>query len=143
VLQGRAVFPRRIVKPFGGRKSKQYPNLREPLADFCRLQALDGEKDYPPDRKVVEVMNAAGGANEEEVCNCLVYLYNERGLRPGTKNGAHSFAWFPRLSRTTSTVAKARGREYWSVDGTEREEFNRMMDAIELPDCRLTKETKR
>jgi hypothetical protein len=34
------------------------------------------------------------GAREGEVVDCLRYLRNERGLRPGTKNGPRHFSWF-------------------------------------------------
>jgi len=75
---------------------KQYPKLRALIAQFM---ADDPKKptaeDFPTDRKVVEIKDAAMGATEEEVVNCLVYLSNERGLRPNTKNGPRSFNWFP------------------------------------------------
>jgi hypothetical protein len=40
-------------------------------------------------------MDAARGASEEEVIRCFRYFHSERGLRPGTRNGPRSFAWFP------------------------------------------------
>jgi hypothetical protein len=72
---------------------KQYLQLREALADYMAT-ADDGEPVYPPDRLVVDVMDAAGGATEEEVIRCLRYLRDERGLRPGDKHGPRRFAWF-------------------------------------------------
>jgi len=50
---------------------------------------------YPRDRHLVDVMDAASGQTEEAVIACLKYLYFERGLKPGTRNGPRSFAWFP------------------------------------------------
>jgi hypothetical protein len=72
---------------------KQYPRLREALADYLTTPD-DGERVYPPERLAVDVMDAAGGATQEEVIGCLRYLRDERGLRPGTKHGPRGFAWF-------------------------------------------------
>ena len=58
------------------------------------MPAEDEERVYPSDRQVVDVMDAAKGATEPEVIQCLRYLYNERGLRPGTKHGPRHFSWF-------------------------------------------------
>jgi len=76
---------------------KQYLRLRELLAQYMMANPTDAteEKVYPTDRLVVEVMDASGGAGEEEVIACLRYHYNERGLRPGTENGPRHFSWFP------------------------------------------------
>jgi hypothetical protein len=57
-------------------------------------ESRTGETIYPKDRQVVDVLDAAEGATEEEVIQCLQYLYNERGLKPGTLHGPRSFAWF-------------------------------------------------
>ena len=57
----------------------------------------DDERVDPRERHVVDVMDAARGATEKEVVDCLRYLYHERGLRPGTKNGPRHFSWFPTL----------------------------------------------
>jgi hypothetical protein len=54
----------------------------------------DRERMSPPERLVVDVMDAACGATEEEVIECLRYLKEERGLRPGTEHGPRTFAWF-------------------------------------------------
>jgi hypothetical protein len=79
---------------------KPYPDLREAIA---RYMATDPQhpapEDFPTDRRVVEVIQAAGGASETEVVKCLRYLYDERGLRPGTTSGPRSFAWFPKVVR--------------------------------------------
>jgi hypothetical protein len=58
------------------------------------MSGPDDEKVYPSDRQVVDVMDAAGGAAEDDVLQCLAYLYHERGLRPGTRHGPRSFSWF-------------------------------------------------
>jgi len=73
---------------------KQYLQLRETLAGYM-TSGPDDEVVYPSYRQVVDVMDAAGGASEDEVLKCLAYLCNERGLRPGTKNGPRHFSWFP------------------------------------------------
>jgi hypothetical protein len=71
---------------------KQYPLLRKTLLQ-C-FSEPEQEDIYPSDRIVVDVMDAAGGATEQEVVACLRYLYNERGLRCGTRNGPRHWAWF-------------------------------------------------
>ena len=73
---------------------KQYTQLREMIADYM-MSAPDDEKVYPSARQVVDVMDAAEGVSEDEVLHCLTYLRNERGLRPGTRNGPRHFSWFP------------------------------------------------
>ncbi len=80
---------------FGGESSvcKQYLRLREALADYMTTED-DTERLYPSDRQVVDVMDAAIGASEEEAIQCLRYLRDERGLRPGTKHGPRHFGWF-------------------------------------------------
>ena len=75
-----------------GSQCKAYGKLREALADYMHVQGE--ERLYPPDRLVVDVMDAAGGATEQEVIACLNYLLVDRGLKPGTKGGPHYFAWF-------------------------------------------------
>lgn len=71
---------------------KQYPLLRETLFQCFREP---GQEDlYPSDRTVVDVMDAAGGATEQEVVACLRYLREERRLDPGTQNGPRHWAWF-------------------------------------------------
>lgn len=72
---------------------KTYPKLREALADY--MQESGEERIYPTDRLVVDVMDSAEGASEQEVIQCLVYFLEERGLRPGTRSGPRHFAWFP------------------------------------------------
>jgi len=66
---------------------KPNPKLREALTRYMRAE--------PTDRQVLDVLEAAAGATEAEVVDCLVFLYDQRKLRPGTDNGPRSFAWFP------------------------------------------------
>jgi hypothetical protein len=77
----------------GASPCKQYPRLREALAEYMATPD-DGERVYPPERLVVDVMDAAGGDTEDEVIDCLRFLKEERGLRPRTRNGPRNFAWF-------------------------------------------------
>lgn len=85
-----------------------------------------GEKIYPTDRHVVEVMDAANGASEYDVCLCLKHLYEERSLRPGTKHGPRTFAWFPTVVQeyfekraARDEVANPKGSDHWTADGSE------------------------
>jgi Helix-turn-helix domain len=71
---------------------KQYPRLQEAVADY--MAAPGEERITPSARLVVDIMNAAGGASEDEVIACLRCLREERGLRPGAKNGPRHFNWF-------------------------------------------------
>jgi hypothetical protein len=65
---------------------KQYPKVREALATYMGRR--------PSDRFVVEVMHVCEGENEAEVCEALHFLYEERGLKPGTRYGPRSWKWF-------------------------------------------------
>ena len=58
------------------------------------MNTPEDNKIYPRDRRLVDIMDAARGETEETVIACLNYLHFERGLKPGTKNGPRSFAWF-------------------------------------------------
>jgi hypothetical protein len=78
---------------FVGGGCRQYPRLREALADYMADED-DEERIYPSDRLVVDVMDVAGGASEDEVLRCLRYLCQERGLRRGAKHGPRTFSWF-------------------------------------------------
>jgi hypothetical protein len=69
---------------------KQYPRVREALAEYM-ITADDPECVSPPDRLVVDVMDAAAGASEDKVIRCLRYLREERRLLPGTKHGPRHF----------------------------------------------------
>lgn len=73
---------------------KQYPRVRDAVTEYM-MDGPEDERVEAPDRIVFEIMAAAPGRSEEEVLECLRYLRNERGLRPGTKNGPRQFAWFP------------------------------------------------
>jgi hypothetical protein len=119
---------------------KQYPRLWEALADYM-TSPDDGERVYPPERLVVDVMDVAGGVTEEEVIQCLRYLREERGLRPGTKHGPRSFAWF--RSVVADHFHQKRNREMvyappevpWDKrngPGISQQEFDSMTEAIEV-----------
>ena len=58
------------------------------------MTKTEDERVNPPDRLVIDVMDASAGATEEEVIRCLHYLRNERGLRPGARHGPRHFGWF-------------------------------------------------
>lgn len=118
---------------------KKYPRLRETLADYMTT-ADDGERVYPPERLVVDVMDAAGGASEDEVIECLRYLKDGRGLRPGTKNGPRHFSWFKTVVADYFLQKRNRETVYSppNVDSNEsngsrlsKEEFDAMTDALE------------
>jgi hypothetical protein len=71
---------------------QQYPKVRNCLA---RYMCLPGDEiEYPSDRMVVEILDAAGTYDELEVISTLDYLYDKRGLKPFTQHGPRSFAWF-------------------------------------------------
>ena len=124
---------------------KQYPKVQECLARY--MQLLGDEKEYPSDRTVVDIMDAAGTHDEREVIAALNYLYGERGLKPFTKNGPHSFAWFKTVlqdhfekRRRREEAANPSGFYEWQERNETRlaqAEFDSMTDAIELPDQRL------
>ena len=120
---------------------KQYPQLREALADY--MQAQDEERVYPGDRHVVDVMDAAEGATEHEVIDCLAYLRHERGLKAGARSGPRHFSWFPtvvgdyfRQKRERQAIANPAsssgisGKD-WS-DGLSEAVFNSMTEATEI-----------
>jgi hypothetical protein len=101
----------------------------------------DGERVSPPDRLVVDVMDAAAGATEVEVIECLDYLRNERGLRPGTKHGPRGFAWFKSVVADHFQQKRNREEVYappevdWerrNGPGLTQQEFDSMTDAIEI-----------
>jgi hypothetical protein len=113
---------------------KQYPRLREALARYM-MAGPEDEKVYPKPRHVVDVMDAAAGATEDEVLRCLSYLRDERGLKPGTRNGPRQFSWFPtvvgdyfRRQRDRQQAADPTGVP---DVGFSQAEFDSMTDAIE------------
>jgi len=119
---------------------KQYPKLREALADY--LQGPGEERVYPRSRRVVEVMDAAEGAAEQEVIDCLRYLREERGLKPGTRSGPRHFSWFPtvvgdyfRQKRERQAVANPPASRESSGKLSEAA-FNSMTEAIEIDGSR-------
>jgi hypothetical protein len=126
---------------FGADRSpcKQYPRLREALADYM-ITLDDPERVYPGDRLVVEVMDSAAGATEDEVVRCLKFLREERGLRPGTKDGPHHFSWFRTLVADYFQQKRARETVYGPPDagsdrrngsGLSQDDFDSMTDALD------------
>jgi len=130
-----------VLVPLPESLPKQYPKLREMLARYLSGSASPDPKDYPTDRRVVEVMDAAGpGVSEDEAVNCLCFLYNERGLRPGTKHGPRNSRWF--LTVVREHFENKRRQEEAANPSTYTEWADRndvrgvaMLEAIELPDA--------
>jgi Helix-turn-helix domain len=118
----------------------QYPQLREALADY--MQGQGEERVYPRDRHVVDVMDAAEGATEQEVIDCLQYLRQERGLMPGTLSGPRHFSWFPtvvgdyfRRKRERQAVTNPAGSSPPGDDrsrGLSEAVFDSMTETIEI-----------
>jgi hypothetical protein len=88
----------RLDPPSSSNEEPKYPRLREVLADYMMLPD-DGERVYPTERHVVDIMDSASGVSEDEVIHCLRYLYNDRRLRPGSRHGPRHFSWFKTVVR--------------------------------------------
>lgn len=122
---------------------KQYPQLREALADYMQ-DGTNEERIYPRDRHVVQVMDAAQGASEVEVIECLRHLREERGLLPGTRNGPRHFSWFPTVigDYFSKKLARSQGADPPSSsyrlggqqNGLSPSVFDSMTEAIEIAD---------
>ena len=113
---------------------KPYPRLSNALALYMMI-GPDDERVDPKPRHVVDVMDAAGGATEEEVLGCLFYLRDERGLEPGTRNGPRHFSWFPTV--VGEYFQRLRERQQAADPGAPDRDFSRaqfesMTDAIEI-----------
>jgi hypothetical protein len=117
---------------------KRYPRLREALADYM-MTTNEEERVNPPDRLVVDVMDASAGATEEEVIRCLHYLRNERGLRPGAKHGPRHFGWFKTVvadyfrqkSFREAVFTPPNADDQKNGAGLSKAEFDSMTDSIE------------
>jgi len=120
---------------------KQFPQLKEVLRRYFREP---GQEDLVPSgRLVADVMDAAG-ASEEEVIGALKYLYEVRGLKPGTRNGPRHWSWFKAVVADYFTQKRARedsanpcGFAEWEARNDYRldqAQFDTMLEAIELPD---------
>jgi hypothetical protein len=96
----------------------------------------EDEKIYPTPRQVVDVMDAAVGASEDEVLRCLVYLRDERELKPGTGNGPRYLSWFPTVVGNYFEGLRERRQsaEPMGVPDVNftRAQFDSMTDAIEI-----------
>ena len=102
-------FPKEIDSPPGApapSKCKPYPKVRECLARYMQLPG--DEKEYPSDRTVVDVMDAAGTHDEQDVIAALKYLFDDRGLKPFTQKGPRSFAWFKTVLQDHFTKKRER-----------------------------------
>ena len=118
---------------------KQYPLVRERLAQY--MQSPGEKKKYPSDRTVVDIMDAAGTHDEQEVIEALNYLHDARGLKAFTEHGPRSFAWFKTVLQDHFT--KKRDREsaanpcgYAASEGRNETrlriaQFDSMTDAID------------
>jgi hypothetical protein len=107
-------------------RCKQYPRLRELIATYMMCGPND-ERVLPSDRHVVDIVDAADGGTEDEIIQCLRYLYNERGLEPATRNGPRQFSWFPtvvgdyfRQKRERQDAANPLGYAAWEQRNEER-----------------------
>jgi hypothetical protein len=112
---------------------RPYSRLRETLAEYMMLDSA--ERIEPSDRIVVDVMNAAGGATEAEVLECLRYLRQERGLLPGTKHGPRHYSWFKTVVADYFTQKRDRdlviGKLGGYQAGLSADEFDAMTGALE------------
>jgi hypothetical protein len=119
---------------------KKYPLVRERLARY--MQSPGEKKEYPSDRIVVDVMDAAGTHDEQEVVEALNYLHDARGLKPLTKHGPRSFAWFMtalqdhfRKKRDRESAANPCGYAEWEGRNETRlskAQFEAMTEPIEV-----------
>jgi hypothetical protein len=117
---------------------KQYCRLREELADY--MATMNDERVYPPDRLVVDVMDAAAGFTEDEVIQCLRHLKSRRRLLPGTRHGPRSFSWFKTVvadyfqQKSHQRAVYASTTVEWNLrngKGLSKQEFDYMTDAID------------
>jgi len=116
---------------------KKYPQLYEALANY--MQSEGEERVYPRDRHVVDVMDSAEGATEQEVIGCLRYLREDRGLKPGTRGGPRHFSWFPtvvgdyfRQKRERQATANPPASSDSSSSRRSEADFASMTEAIEI-----------
>ena len=122
---------------------KEYSGLRNALHRY--FQEPGQEDLQPTGRLVADVMDAAGGASEADVIAYLEYLYEARGLKPGTKNGPRHWSWFKTVVQDYFARKREReensnpcGHTAWADRNearSDRETFDRMVEAIELPDA--------
>jgi hypothetical protein len=119
---------------------KEYPRVSERLARYMQLPGQ--EKEYPSDRTVVEILDAAGTYDEQEVIVALDYLYRERGLKPSTQHGPKSFAWFKTVlqdyftkKRYRESAATPSGYDEWEARNEHRlskTQFEAMTEILEV-----------
>ncbi len=109
----------------------RYPQLRETLRQY--MQEPGHEDITPTERLVVDVMDAAGGAAENDVIACLEYLREGRGLKPGTRYGPRHWSWFKTV---ISHYFRERRERAMPTPGRcaalSAEEFKSMTDVLEI-----------
>jgi hypothetical protein len=115
-----------------------YPKVRERLARYMQLPG--DEIEYPSDRMVVDILDAAGTYDEEEVITALNYLHDQRGLKAFSKHGPNSFAWFKVVlqdyftkKRERESAANPSGYHEWQGRNQaplSKEQFEAMTDAF-------------
>lgn len=106
---------------------KQYPQLKDTLSRYMSPNPKKPSTAYAPtDRQIVDIVHAAAGEDESKICELLVYLYNERGLRPGTENGPKHAGWFKAVvqnyfeDRHDRDDARPIGHEKWEYRNETR-----------------------
>lgn len=106
---------------------KQYPQLKDTLSRYMSPNPKKPSTAYAPtDRQIVDIVHAAAGEDESKICELLVYLYNERGLRPGTENGPKHAGWFKAVvqnyfeDRHERDDARPIGHEKWEYRNETR-----------------------
>ena len=105
--------------------TKKHSRIAEALTTYFNLP---GEEIVPPtDRQVVDVVEAAGSVSETDILEALRYLYEERGLRPGTKNGPRHYKWFVSVIEDHFTKREQRREMANPVGFHEWEDRNQAM----------------
>jgi hypothetical protein len=117
-------------------RCKQHPSLKQALADYMR-EGKSAAYGDPSDREVVDILDAAQPATEQEVVECLRYLYEERGLRPGTRNGPRHYSWFQPViaeyfqnKRDRRLPAPAETAGYGNHGGLSQSDFDAMTEVL-------------
>jgi hypothetical protein len=114
-------------------KAAGEPLIGNAGAQRC-VRKIDVQRQHGGDvGHVVDVMDAAAGATEDEVVRCLAYLRDERGLKPGTKSGPCSFSWFPVVIGEYFQRQRERPFPPSAIDVQfSKTQFDSMTDAIEI-----------
>ena len=102
--------------------NRQYPTLTGALFAYMGKT--------PSARTVTDVMHAGNGSTEAQVVACLKFLYEDRGLRPGTQYGPRCWAWFKRVVSNHFMETAPLACPAKPDQGLSQAEFGRMTDAI-------------